>query len=84
MTGSIQGYVVTEDGRAVPGATVVIEEGPGPAPDIAPVTDEDGSFALDGLGEGAYLLRAFGSDGETGKTMVYVSPHAVTGVEIVL
>jgi hypothetical protein len=84
MKGSVRGYVMTEGGVAVEGATVVIVKGPGPAPDIAPMSDRNGSFVLDGLPEGTYLLRAFGPDEQTGETSVSIYDNSVTDAEIVL
>jgi len=84
MTGSIQGFVISEDLEPVSDATVVIAEGPGEFPDIASLTDEAGSFALDGLVEGEYLLRAFGPESNAGEEIVHVIASAVTEAEIVL
>jgi hypothetical protein len=84
MSGSVRGQVITDDGAPVAGATVLIGTGPGPAPDIAPISDSAGSFVLDGLAEGTYVLRAFGPGAQTGETSVSIYPERVTNVEIVL
>lgn len=82
--GSVQGYVVTEEGKTVPDASVLIAEGPGPAPDIAAITDDTGRFVLDGFAEGTYLLRAFGPTGEIGETSVFVHGDGKADARIVL
>jgi hypothetical protein len=84
MDGSVRGRVKRGDGAAVAGATVFIMKGPGPAPDIASVSDDAGSFVLDGLAEGTYVLRAVGPAQETGETPVIIHASRVTDAEIVL
>jgi heat shock protein HslJ len=84
MQGSVRGYVLTAEELAVPDATIVIGESPGPVPDIPRVTDADGSFALDGLAAGRYLFRAFGPGDAVGESWVTVYDNSVSDVEIVL
>lgn len=83
MTGGVRGRVVdADDGRPVPEAAVSVVRGPGPAPDIAPLTDEDGRFALDGLPVGDWRLRAIGPAGEAGEATVLVA--AGTDAQVVI
>ena len=84
MTGSVKGRVLTRERMPVAGATVFIVKGPGPAPDIAPMSDDSGRFVLDGLGEGTYILRAFGPAQEAGEASVSIHAGSVTDTEIVL
>ena len=83
MPGAVRGRVVgLYDGRAVRGATITVVSGEGNEPDIAPGTDDEGWFALDGLGEGEWLLRALGPGGETGTATVHVFNNSLTEVTI--
>lgn len=85
MRGSVRGYVVRADDAApVPDADVFVVRGPGPAPDVAAVTDQWGSFALDDLPEGEWVLQARGPDGEIGVTAVTIYDNAVTDATIKL
>lgn len=85
MIGRLIGRVVyADDGRPVANATVTILRGAGPAPDIAPMTDRNGSFALDDLPAGSWLLRAIGPGGEAGLAQVSVRPGSITDVVIKL
>jgi Carboxypeptidase regulatory-like domain len=85
MVGRLVGHVIyADDGRPVADATVTILRGAGPAPDIAPMTDRNGSFALDGLPAGSWLLRAVGPGGETGLVQVSVRPGGITDALIKL
>jgi hypothetical protein len=71
--GSVDGHVVhAGTGLPVENATVTVVKGAGPVPDIAPVTDSGGWFALDGLPPGEWVLRARGPDDETGQAKVTV------------
>jgi hypothetical protein len=79
MIGRLIGQVIDADnGRPVADATVNVLRGPGQAPDIAPVTDRNGNFALDGLPAGSWLLRAVGPNGETGLVQASVRPGSIT------
>lgn len=85
MNGRLIGRVVyADDGRPAANATVTILRGAGPAPDIAPTTDRNGSFALDGLPGGSWLLRATGPGGEAGLVQVSVRPGSITDAVIKL
>jgi hypothetical protein len=81
--GSIRGRVVQADsGAPLRGATVYVVRGPGPAPDIAPVTNEAGWFMFDELVPGTWVLRAMGPRGEVGERSVSVSAGSTAGVTI--
>ena len=83
LPGAVRGRVVgLYDGRAVPGATITVVSGEGNEPDIAPGTDDEGWFALDGLAEGEWLLRALGPGGETGTATVHVFNNSLSEVTI--
>jgi hypothetical protein len=72
-SGTVRGRVVRgADGSVVADATVTAVRGPGPAPDLAPMTDQDGGFVFDGLAAGSWVLRAHGPGGETGEAAVRV------------
>lgn len=78
MPGSVRGRVVRADnGKPIRDATITVVRGAGPAPDIAPLTDRGGWFALDGLPAGDWVLRALSPGGETGEVTVRVSPDSV-------
>jgi hypothetical protein len=85
-TFSISGSVKAANGAPVPGASVLIAEGPGPAPDIAALSNDAGTFTLDGLSEGTYIVRAFGPAGHEGRgeTSVLIRAKNVKDAEIVL
>lgn len=83
MSGNICGYVVRE-GRAVTDAAVTVIAGPGGHIDLAPVTDEDGWFALDGLPAGRWRLGALSPDGNVGAAEVDVWDDSLSDVTIEL
>lgn len=81
--GSVQGRVVQKgSGAAVDGATIVVVRGAGPLPDIAPMTDSDGRFSLDGLAAGEWVLDAYGTSGEKGQGHASVQAGAVAQLVI--
>lgn len=81
--GSVDGRVVdAASGRPVADAAVVIERPAGAVPDIAPITDALGRFALAGLPEGEWVFAAFGPTGETGMATVRVLPDRITTMVI--
>lgn len=83
--GSVDGTVVRAGTRApVADAAITVVRGAGPAPDIAPLTDQSGWFVLDGLPPGDWILRARGPNGETGEAAVRVVSGAVAGITIVV
>ena len=50
MPAKIHGHVrYAETDLPVADATVILDKGPGPAPDIAAVTDENGAFEFHGV-----------------------------------
>jgi uncharacterized GH25 family protein len=82
-TGRVQGRVVYVGNEApVDGATISIVQGAGSAPDIAPLTDASGRFALDGLPPGAWVLRALGPGGAEGRAEVRVVGDSIVDVLI--
>lgn len=83
--GSVRGRVVRAgSGRPVPDAAISLIAGPGPAPDIAPLTDAEGWFVLDGLAPGRWLLRVLGPYGEAGEASMLVQDHASAELVIAL
>ena len=82
-TGSLRGRVVrARTGKPVANATITIVQGAGPAPDIAPVTDSSGAFALDGLPKGKWVLRAIGPRGDEGKATVQIGADSTASATI--
>jgi uncharacterized GH25 family protein len=82
-TGGVQGRVVyAGNGAPVDGATIGIVRGAGPAPDIAPLTDASGRFALDGLPPGTWVLSAVGPGGADGSAEVRVAGNSIVDVVI--
>ena len=85
LTGSLRGNVIRADNHEPVGqVTVMIVAGPAAAPDVAPVTDRDGWFALDGLAPGDWHLRADGPSGETGDATAHVEGGALSEVTILV
>ena len=66
------GRVVDETGRPIRGASVAIVAGPGPTPDLAAVSDEDGWFAFGDFDRGRWTIRAYAEDGRTGENEIAV------------
>ncbi len=84
MTGSIRGRVEEADGRPVADASIRVVQGAGPAPDLSPLTDDDGRFVLDDLPAGSWRLAADGPAGQTGEGEVEVTAGATAQVVIVV
>jgi hypothetical protein len=83
MTGTIHGRVERRGtAKPVRDAAITIVRGAGSAPDIAPLTNDEGRFMLDGLPPGEWVLRAVGPGGETGEGTVRVSADAVADLTI--
>ncbi len=81
--GSLRGRVVRgTSGIPVPDATIGIIRGAGPAPDIAPMTDSEGRFTMDGLPWGTWHLSAVDRDGQRGHAKVRVWGNAVAEIVI--
>jgi hypothetical protein len=74
--------VRTDTSTPLSNATITVVQGAGPAPDIAPLTDDEGRFALDGLPAGEWVLRATGVAGETGDVSVRVAHGSIADVVI--
>lgn len=82
-TGGVRGRVVyASSGNPVEGAAISIVRGAGPAPDIAPLTDSDGRFALDGLPPGTWELLAVTPEGAEATAEIQVYDSAVADVRI--
>jgi hypothetical protein len=74
MPVTIHGRVRSEESdQPIADATVVVDAGPGPAPDIAAVTDRLGAFSFHGLAPGQWLVVAVTPDGKRGETWVDAS-----------
>lgn len=83
MRGNLQGRVIQMDSRRpVPDASIIVVTGPGAAPDMAPVTNDSGTFALDGLPAGEWILRALTTDGRSGEAAVRISAGTTANVTI--
>jgi hypothetical protein len=83
MQGRVRGRVVRAgSGEPIEDAAITIVRGAGPAPDISPLTDAGGWFALDDLPAGDWLLRAHAPGGESGEAMARVAATSVTEVTI--
>lgn len=81
MKGSLSGYVLRGDDPVVDAAISVVV-GVGSYPDIAPVTDSNGWFALDELDPGRWRLRASAPDGATGEADAEVWANSMSEVTI--
>ena len=82
-TGGIRGRVVYgPQGTPVAGATITIERGAGPAPDIAPETNSKGEFTINHLPWGLYQLGAVDPHGKRGYGKVEVSASKIFNVVI--
>ncbi len=76
--GSVQGRVVHASGGApVADATITVLGSPGPHPDIAVMTDDDGRFTMEAIAAGNWRLGARSANGETGEASVAVVNSAV-------
>jgi uncharacterized GH25 family protein len=83
MHGNLRGRVIRNDtGEPVPNAAIVVVTGSGPAPDIAPESNASGSFTLDGLPAGEWVLRAMTPEGASGEATVHVTAGGVANVVI--
>jgi Carboxypeptidase regulatory-like domain len=83
MSGTVRGRVVSaKTGDPVANAAITVLRGPGPAPDISPMTDSTGAFVFDGLPVGECVLHALGPGGEIGEVTVDVNDQFVTDVLI--
>ena len=83
VTSTVRGRVVRADsGEPVADAAITASGGPSAAPDIAPLSDADGLFFLDGLAPGQWQLSALGPGGETGQTGVTLETSSISNVVI--
>ena len=84
-TGSVQGQVVRADASTpVAQAAIAVIGGPGPYPDMASMTDQDGRFALDDMAAGEWRLSALGANGESGQVSVQVAGGNVAQLVILV
>ena len=83
--GSVRGRVIRgADGLPVRNATVIIISSSGSFPDIAPITNDQGEFALDGLAIGLWIFRAVTEEGETGENLVAVHAGGTTEITVTI
>lgn len=80
--GDVHGTVRRDDGTAVADASVAIVAGPVAAPDIAQVSDQQGTFRLVDLPLGPWRLRAVAPDAATGEASVLVKANETASVNI--
>lgn len=83
MAKSITGRVVNGVGAPLSGVAVSIAQSDQPHRDIAAITAADGTFRLNGLKPGTYLLEAHAL-GLTGSTSVRLSSNRQSKAEISL
>jgi len=83
VKGNLSGYVVRGE-TPVADATITIVRGQGSHPDVAPLSDADGWFALDALDPGLWRLRADAPDGSSGEADVDVWPDSLSELTISL
>lgn len=81
MSGNLCGYVV-RGSRPVADVTITVLEGPGPHPDLAPVTDGHGWFCLDNVRQGRWRLRAHAPDASTADATAHVWDDSLSEVTI--
>ena len=78
----ISGTVRDPTGRPVPRARVYFTVGPGPFPDVATVTGDDGAFTLSAPTEGRYTIECAADDRETERVAVEATSGRNTPLEI--
>ena len=72
----ISGVVRSVDGP-VALARIAVEAAPGPVPDIAALTDEQGRFTIGTVGPGEYRLAVYADGFEPGRAEVRLSDAPV-------
>jgi hypothetical protein len=83
--GGISGQVVfASDGSPAHQASILIVRGPGPAPDISPLTDDWGRFLVDGLLPGMWTLRAISEQGGSIQSTVFVHSGSRSELQMVV
>jgi hypothetical protein len=81
--GSVRGRVVyASSGSPVAEATITFEGEAGPAPDIAPVTNAEGKFSMDGLPWGTWRFYAIDPQGRRGTAEVHIGGYNTAKVTI--
>lgn len=83
MSGNLCGYVV-RNGTPVPDAAISVVEGPGQYPDLAPLSDASGWFALDRLQPGLWRVSALAPDGGSGEASFEIWDNSLSEVTIEL
>lgn len=84
-TGGVVGLVTDAvTGRPVPGALVLITDGPGPLPDAAVTTDADGVFSLSAMPAGDWALSVDDRHGGHANLMVGVMADCRVDVTVVV
>lgn len=71
----VAGKVLDNAGRPAAGATVMWLHGPVPLPDVAQLTQDDGSFVMSAPVVGQYTLGCRGDSGGQTTLDVTVGPH---------
>ncbi len=79
--GGVRGRVYGR-GQRLADATVTLVQGPGPAPDLAALTDAAGGFAFDGIPTGTWVVRAQSPAGDVGEASVVVRAGVRARAEI--
>lgn len=83
LPGGVTGQVLDgRTGRPVEDAAITIVRAAGPFPDIAPLTDANGRFALGDLPTGSWGVQALGPDGRIGGVDVTVPSGRTVDVRI--
>ncbi len=83
--GSIAGKVVAvTTGYPIENASVMVLHGAGSAPDIAPLTNAQGRFSLEGLAAGEWRLRVFAPSGQTATPRIEVRANETAMVTVVI
>jgi hypothetical protein len=80
-TNLVSGIVRDARGGTVAGARVIMEDGPGPFPDVAALTGGDGSFVISVPAQGRYRLACAADGFVTARVEAVVgdeSPSQVT------
>lgn len=80
--GVISGVVKDNNGNAIPGARVSFISGPVPLPDIAAVTDNNGSFVISAPVTGDYVIEVVSDQFIPKRSEVAVKSNERKDIEI--